>query len=221
MLDGKVPIASAADMDEDEDEDSDDGSEESGEDDGSEESDGSEEGESDKLSDEDAAMDEDALESLGQFVVQLEKAGVKRKLQDEPDADGAMPPPKRRLLKDRTESGVEGEFSVRNSGGRRQISNSLFCTHARVAGNAQLKLDDLLAPLSAEAAVSLKASTKALKGTGKAGPLAAPLPLRTQDRLDRAAAYEQTKDEVDKWNATMRQIKQVGPSDVCGHHILM
>jgi len=73
-----------------------------------------------------------------------------------------------------------------------------------------LKLDDLLAPLSAATASDLKASTKALKASGKAGPLSAPLPTRTQDRIDRVAAYEQTKQEVDKWKITMKQIKQVG-----------
>ena len=41
------------------------------------------------------------------------------------------------------------------------------------------------------------------------GTLAAPLPQRTQERIDREAAYEQTKTEVDKWSATMKRIKEV------------
>ena len=55
---------------------------------------------------------------------------------------------------------------------------------------------------------SLKKSTKVLTSS-KNKVLPAPLPQRTQDRLDREAAYEQTKGEVDKWQATMKQIKEV------------
>jgi U3 small nucleolar RNA-associated protein 14 len=39
--------------------------------------------------------------------------------------------------------------------------------------------------------------------------LSAPLPQRAQERLDREAAYEQTKQEVDKWSDTMKQIREV------------
>jgi U3 small nucleolar RNA-associated protein 14 len=43
-------------------------------------------------------------------------------------------------------------------------------------------------------------------------PLTAPLPQRTQERFDREASYEQTREEVDKWSATMKHIKEVnGP----------
>jgi U3 small nucleolar RNA-associated protein 14 len=38
--------------------------------------------------------------------------------------------------------------------------------------------------------------------------LSAPLPQRTQERVDREAAYEQTKQEVDKWKGTMKRIKE-------------
>ena len=39
------------------------------------------------------------------------------------------------------------------------------------------------------------------------GPLAAPLPGRLQDKVDREAAYDQTKEETDKWNETVRRMK--------------
>lgn len=38
--------------------------------------------------------------------------------------------------------------------------------------------------------------------------LSAPLPQRTQEKVDREAAYEQTKEEVDKWTGTMKRIKE-------------
>ena len=57
---------------------------------------------------------------------------------------------------------------------------------------------------------SLKKSAKVLASTGgKIKTLSAPLPQRTAERLDREAAYEQTKEEVDKWKATMQRIKEV------------
>lgn len=74
-----------------------------------------------------------------------------------------------------------------------------------------LKLDDLLAPLASTTAfATLKKSTKPLaSSSSKTKTLPAPLPQRAQERLDREAAYEQTKQEVDKWSATMKRIKQV------------
>jgi U3 small nucleolar RNA-associated protein 14 len=58
--------------------------------------------------------------------------------------------------------------------------------------------------------LSLKKSVKTLDSSRARGALlSAPLPQRTQDRLDREAAYEQTKAEVDKWKETMKQIEEV------------
>ena len=76
----------------------------------------------------------------------------------------------------------------------------------------KLNLNDLLAPLASQSAnvLSLKASTKPLASSSKTKTLSAPLPQRTQERIDREAAYEQTKEEVDKWSATMKRIKEVG-----------
>jgi U3 small nucleolar RNA-associated protein 14 len=47
-----------------------------------------------------------------------------------------------------------------------------------------------------------------LASTSGAKTLAAPLHQRTQERVDREAAYEQTKEEVDKWKGTMKRIKE-------------
>jgi U3 small nucleolar RNA-associated protein 14 len=73
-----------------------------------------------------------------------------------------------------------------------------------------LQIDDLLAPLASSA--SLQALRKSTKVLTQGDALAVPLPQRTQDRLDREAAYEQTKGEVDKWKATMKRIKEVHPT---------
>ena len=86
-----------------------------------------------------------------------------------------------------------------------------LCVLNTPTGSTTLKLDDLLAPLASSGALTaLKKSTKVLTSTSrKINTLSAPLPQRAQERLDREAAYEQTKEEVDKWSATMKLIKQV------------
>jgi Utp14 protein len=79
-------------------------------------------------------------------------------------------------------------------------------------GSARLRLDDLLAPLTSQTSslLSLKKSAKALTSIRSGGTtLSAPLPQRTQERLDREAAYEQTKEEVAKWKDPMKRIKEV------------
>ncbi|KAJ6582029.1 Utp14 protein-domain-containing protein [Mycena capillaripes] len=126
------------------------------------------------------------------------------------DADSSAPRKKRALpaLKERTQAGAEGEFHVGSSTGAQKLS-----------------LADLLAPLSAAAPAALRAVQKTLaegpaeerpktKSTGKkvkavgGGALAAPLPLRTQARVDREAAYEATKEEVEKWAPSMKRIRE-------------
>lgn len=59
-------------------------------------------------------------------------------------------------------------------------------------------------------ASSLLPSKKENKSTSvlKGGVLAAPLPTRVQERLDREAAYEQTKQEGQKWSTLMKRVKE-------------
>ncbi|KAF8592755.1 small-subunit processome [Ramaria rubella] len=142
-------------------------------------------------SDNEDQSDEEALHNLGAFVSQLEP-DKKRKAENEAGdvlVDGdAAPTRKRRMLKESTQAGVEGEFSV----------------HA--ASGSKLQLDQLLDSLPPSSSLqALKRSSNLLT---KRDALPAPLPQRTQDRIDREAAYEQTKGEVDKWKATMKRIKE-------------
>ncbi|CAK5267301.1 unnamed protein product [Mycena citricolor] len=144
----------------------------------------------------------DALDALHTFISGLPSAApstAKRKAETEPDA---APRKKRVVIKERTQAGAEGQFHV--------------------GGSQKVSLADLLAPLS----TPLSAVEKSLgaapiqgrqvvkqapgrkAGLEKGGALAAPLPLRTQDRIDRVAAYEATKEEAAKWDPTMRQIRE-------------
>ncbi|CCO38010.1 putative protein C57A7,06 [Rhizoctonia solani AG-1 IB] len=124
--------------------------------------------------------DPDADIKLADFISTLDTSSKKRKL-EEGSADKASK--KRAILQDRTEAGPEGEFGTKS-------------------GSKPLTLSDLIAPTS-----SLSQSTKALQSKTKSA-LSAPLPQRTQDRIDREAAYEQTKQEVQKWAPTMKRVRE-------------
>ncbi|KAF8911605.1 Utp14 protein-domain-containing protein [Gymnopilus junonius] len=134
----------------------------------------------------------EALDQLQDFVSNLDVTAKKRKALEE-DTNLEAPARKRRPIAEKTEAGEENEFRARSSG-------------------LKLNLDDLLAPLEGQSSAlqSLKKSTKVLapSASSKAKTLSAPLPHRAQERLDRQAAYEQTKEEVDKWTDTMKRIRE-------------
>ncbi|KIM35627.1 hypothetical protein M413DRAFT_449671 [Hebeloma cylindrosporum] len=133
-------------------------------------------------SDDDEAPE--ALDQLQQFVSGLDVTSKKRKAPEDSSAaaNAEARARRRRLTKERTEAGDENEFRAHSSG-------------------SKLNLEDLLTPLK---------STKVLApaSSSKTKTLSAPLPQRTQERLDRVAAYEQTKEEVDKWSDTMKRIRE-------------
>ncbi|KAE9395799.1 Utp14-domain-containing protein [Gymnopus androsaceus JB14] len=132
-----------------------------------------------------------ALDELQNFISSLDPSSSSKKRKA--DAEEPEQPKKRRMFRERTEAGVENEFRTQSAG---------------------LSLNDLLAPLGQS---SLEKSVKVLQFSGgdassgkkkKPQTLSVPLPQRTQERLDREAAYEQTKEEVDKWSATMKRIAE-------------
>ncbi|KAG6840084.1 hypothetical protein C0991_009061 [Blastosporella zonata] len=137
----------------------------------------------------------EALDELQNLISTLDPTAKKRKAidGDAPILGTERTRKQRRLnLKERTEAGAENEFRAQSSG-------------------SKLNLDDLLAPLASQSSTlqSLKQSTKALgSSSSKVKTLSAPLPQRAQERLDREAAYEETKGEVDKWSATMKRIRE-------------
>lgn len=63
--------------------------------------------------------------------------------------------------------------------------------------------------LSGASALLPSKSKKASSGSVlKSGVLSAPLPTIVQDRLDREAAYEKTKEEGQKWSGLMKRVKE-------------
>ncbi|KAJ3563283.1 hypothetical protein NP233_g9033 [Leucocoprinus birnbaumii] len=201
VLDGKGEIDMGSDDEKrsksknsaDEDEEEQDDSE--GEDESEEEDDEPEEEDQDAFAASDNDEAPEASEEFQKFISGLDTTAKKRKA-DEADsmAESAKDSRsrKRRLIAERTEAGAEDEFRAHASG-------------------SKLQLDDLLAPLATQSSnlLSLKKNTKVLStASTKIKTLSAPLPQRTQERLDREAAYEQTKTEVDKWSGTMKRIRE-------------
>ncbi|KAF5352803.1 hypothetical protein D9756_006229 [Leucocoprinus leucothites] len=174
-------------------------SEDEEEDEGEEEDEEEEEQEEDDQEAFAASGDDDAPEAseeFQKFISGLDTTTKKRKADEAESSTGESTKDsrsrKRRLIAERTEAGTEDEFRAHTSG-------------------SKLQLDDLLAPLANQSSnlLSLKKNTKVLSASStKTKTLSAPLPQRTQERLDREAAYEQTKAEVDKWSATMKRIRE-------------
>ncbi|EFI28742.1 small nucleolar ribonucleoprotein complex subunit Utp14 [Coprinopsis cinerea okayama7 len=157
---------------EDEDEDEEDG------DDDEEDEEGDEGEEEFQITASDDEADEGNLDNLQSFVEALDTTAQKRKADEDPSA--SQQKRKRRLIQEQTETGAEDEFRVNASG-------------------SKLNLDDLLEPLATQSSslLSLKKTTKVLGSSSKTKSLSAPLPQRAQEKLDRQAAYEQTKEEAE------------------------
>ncbi|GAA5985478.1 hypothetical protein JCM11641_007081 [Rhodosporidiobolus odoratus] len=149
--------------------------------------------------------DEGALDKLESFVGGLDSK--KRKADDGEDGIGKKK--KRVVLKERTEAYPEGEFVAVNADltdGKLNLDDllSTFSDSKNPRLAALRKSLKPLAPSSSSSAEKLNTFNSHLKASG---PLAAPLPGRLQDKVDREAAYEKTKEETDKWNETVRRMK--------------
>ncbi|KAL8278691.1 hypothetical protein RQP46_008983 [Phenoliferia psychrophenolica] len=176
--------------------------------DDSEEDSDDEEIDSDEAMSGDATSDDEeyagALEKLNSYVEQLES----KKRPAEDDESGKGQRKKRVVLKERTEAWPEGEFvAVSAPDGVQPDKVNLDDLLASFAGSKNPRLAALrksLKPLVAASSASASTSNSHLKASG---PLAAPLPARLQDKIEREAAYEKTKEETDKWNETVRRMK--------------
>lgn len=169
----------------------------------------------DQFAPSDDEADVNALQNLGQFISGLDSS-TKRKTTEDEDAavvEDNAPRKKRKLIQERNEAGAENEFAASGELEFESCNTPPYLDKLYLVGHTKLNFEDLLAPLAGQSdnLDTLKKSTRVLTSS-KNKALSAPLPQRAQDRLDREAAYEQTKQEVDKWQATMKQIKEVRES---------
>lgn len=76
------------------------------------------------------------------------------------------------------------------------------------AGNNKLSLNDMIAAVDSSIskdAILIEQPEIDDDGTEKSRAMAVPLPTRIQQRHDREAAYEMTKEELKKWNEAIRE----------------
>ena len=167
----------------------------------------------------------DALEKLDRFIDELNSA-QKRKA-SELEGDGNMSRKrKRRDLEEHNEAGMESEFATGGQAGKHMLHSVMcggtVCTSYADAVIDKVSLDDLLKPLanSESSGVALEKAARVL-ASSKVDPLPAPLPTRAQERLDRQAAYETTKGEVEKWGPTMKHIREVSTTPFLAYIVLL
>ncbi|GAA5828727.1 hypothetical protein JCM11251_005854 [Rhodosporidiobolus azoricus] len=169
---------------------------------------GDEDEEDEEMSDEDesdiTSDDEGALDKLDSFVDGLDSK--KRKSRDDEDDAGGKKK-KRVVLKERTEALPEGEFAAVNADEGKVNLDDLLSSFSDSKNPRLASLRKSLKPLSGSSSSSADKLTTTNSHLKSSGALAAPLPGRLQDKIDREAAYEKTKEETDKWNETVRRMK--------------
>lgn len=69
---------------------------------------------------------------------------------------------------------------------------------------SKLTMDDLIGSLDSKPLKAIEADSKRAKRKTAAAQLSIPLAKRQQDRLDRGAAYEKSKETLDRWTDTVK-----------------
>ncbi|RHZ79054.1 hypothetical protein Glove_152g42 [Diversispora epigaea] len=136
--------------------------------------------------------DENKIDKLNSFISSLD---TKRKRNN----DNSLENRKKKRIQERTEAYEESEYNLTT----------------RESGSSKKKVDyqDLLGAIQEETGFSgLKQKLASLESGGNKGsykqPLPAPLPKRIQDKLNRQAAYEETKKDINKWEPIVMQNRE-------------
>lgn len=118
----------------------------------------------------------------------------------------AEQPGKRRVLTERSEAVPEGEWNapVRGSGGGALTIEDLMKPIAEQGGTSLTDLRNSAKALRPQSDISRQPVASKKGG----GTLSAPLPSIVQDRLDRSAAYDETKAEVQGWQPSIKQLRE-------------
>ncbi|PWN92861.1 small-subunit processome [Acaromyces ingoldii] len=158
-------------------------------------------GEDDEDNDEEDEGEEDSR--LQEHMARFAEGGGKRSA-SQADLEGEEGESKRRVvLPERREALAEGAVGS-------------------VGGGQALSFEDLMQPFEGETGASLASLRKSAKTLAESqkkakggaasksggGALAAPLPSIIQDRIDRSAAYDETKGQVQGWQPTMKRLRE-------------
>ncbi|KAI8377369.1 small-subunit processome [Blakeslea trispora] len=139
-------------------------------------------------SDEDMGLDEDKVANL----INSLDSKKRRRANDEEGND------KKRQLKEKSEAYQESEFNLN--------------TNKEEDESKKLSLNDLMDTIEDESSFgALKTGLETLVGKGKnltRRALDAPLAKRVQDRVDRQVALESAKEEITKWQPTVKMVRE-------------
>ncbi|WWC85210.1 uncharacterized protein L201_000069 [Kwoniella dendrophila CBS 6074] len=136
--------------------------------------------------------DPDNLDGLDAFVDSIASADKKRKAGAEDKVEEVAK--KRRVLPVVSGPNLKenGELGLKSN--QKLDLSSLISSHPSLAG--------------ASALLPSKSDQKSSTSILKQGLVSAPLPTVFQDRLDREAAYEKTREEGQKWAGVMKRVKE-------------
>ncbi|OCF55114.1 U3 small nucleolar RNA-associated protein 14 [Kwoniella mangroviensis CBS 10435] len=135
--------------------------------------------------------DPENLDGLDAFVNSLVSADKKRKANGEEKLEEVK---KRRVLPVVSGPGLKdnGDLALKNN--QKLDLSSLISSHPSLSG--------------ASALLPTKSDNKKSTSILKQGLVSAPLPTVVQERLDREAAYEKTREEGQKWAGVMKRVKE-------------
>ncbi|WVW83447.1 hypothetical protein I302_105468 [Kwoniella bestiolae CBS 10118] len=180
-------------LDEDEDEDEKMAAESENDDEEDDSEEDEEEGSNLELPFDSEDEDSENLDGLDAFVDSLASADKKRKAGGE-EGDAEEGSKKRRVLPVVSGPGLKdnGDLALKNN--QKLDLSSLISSHPSLSG--------------ASALLPSKSDNKTSTSILKQGLVSAPLPTVVQERLDREAAYEKTKEEGQKWAGVMKRVKE-------------
>ncbi|WWC61424.1 uncharacterized protein I303_104008 [Kwoniella dejecticola CBS 10117] len=178
--------------DENDDDEAEDDQEVQDEDEDEDDDDEDEDEESDSGLSEDEEEAGESIDGLDAFVDSLASADKKRKAGSENDVEKSDK--KRRILPVVSGPGLKenGDLALKNN--QKLDLSSLISSHPSLSG--------------ASALLPGKSDKKSSTSILKQGLVPAPLPTVVQDRLDREAAYEKTREEGQKWAGVMKRVKE-------------
>ncbi|KAG9301666.1 hypothetical protein G9A89_016737 [Geosiphon pyriformis] len=143
---------------------------------------------------------------LTSFIYSLDKKRKRNQKEEKTQKEDVVATKKRkRFIEERTEAYSESEFHI--------IRKDALTSGFKKGIKEKIEIGDLLNSIKNETGFSsLKQKVAQMEGGSKGNskePVAPPLPQRIQDKLNREAAYEETKKEITKWEPIVKKIQQV------------
>lgn len=177
---------------------------------------GDEEDASEAELDDDEEEEEDTHDRLARLAASYAQASSKRSADDDEeastlDATGPQSKKQRRLLSARTEGVPESEYAATSSGSRGPnigIDDLLGSLQGRTPGDLSALRASTKSLRQQQPSSSSDAARQPVASRRGGGALSAPLPDNIKNRLQRSAGYDLSKEEADKWQSTIKRLRE-------------